>query len=146
MNFSVTWTVGQQLMRINAADHTVLSGPCWWPHLSIQTPQTWDDKLLQINCAQSGRFILQHTKHTHRNIMWDESIDINSYCYYHNYITFYIYIYLQADLHVVIRRGVLQHDPLVNCRFVLLVCGAHSIKASVTPTDEEQQVDQLTSD
>lgn len=62
------------------------------------------------------------------------------------YTTFYIYMYLQADLHVVMRRGVLQHDPLVICRFVLLVCGAHSIKASVTPTDEEQQVDQLVSD
>lgn len=78
--------------------------------------------------------------------MWNESTDINSYYYWHIYITFYIYMYLQADLQVVIRRGVLQHDPLVICRFVLLVCGAHSTKASVTPTGEEQQVDQPVSD
>lgn len=62
-------TVGQQLLRIIGADHTVFSGPCWWSHLSIQTLQTWDDKLLQINCTQSGRFILQHTKHTHTEIL-----------------------------------------------------------------------------
>lgn len=49
---------------------------------------------------------------------------------------------LQADLQVVERRGVLQHDPLVNCSVVLFLVTSHSIKASGV----EPKADQLTSD
>lgn len=53
---------------------------------------------------------------------------------------------LQADLQVVVRWGVFQHDPLVDRRFFFLLHLFHSIRASVAQplSDEEQQVDQLT--